>query len=511
MTKKQLIKNVIAANKKYQSIFGENKTIGRDWMKAHIPFNLISFSDIIKHFNTYTNMIQEIFKDNVPQRISSDIVDENVGKSKFVVSCIVEGSPINNNFLDCIFTYCKKNNAQLILLWTRAVKKDDVFSPKLYEKIKPYLYTEFIFNDNLVAIDLLIHPAQMLPLSGITRLGQGDTSLIISSPKQMFQTIPRAKGLPPHTIWSTGTISTPKYSKTRAGSLGKIDNTLGALIVEIVNDKHFFIRNVEYINDGFVDLGKKYTNKVVKNIECKGIVWGDLHLSEESEDAIKVSINQTNTLKAEQIVIHDLASFNSISHHLENKYLTKTITLAKEFNTLEKELKYVKSFLQHLQNIVKAKIVVVNSNHDAFIYKWIDEGNFIKDYNNNVLGAKFFIIYKENKNPIEEYMNLTNIIFLKNQESYKIEGIEVGNHGHYGANGGKGSVKTYSNFYSKSIIGHSHSPSLWHETYQVGTNSEMNLPYTNGASGWAHCNAVIFKGGYIQLILWMHHGKKWRL
>lgn len=475
-------------------------------LETKTPENKVRF-----YFGGYNGLRREALRKLEFQTRESAEINEKLSNrngKRFIVSAVVEGAPINEDFLNAMELYAKKNNARLLLFWMKGVYRQDHFVQEEITKLEPYLITGFKFNNNLEARDFLIHPAQMLPLTGLDRFGSKKTSLIVASTKQMMTSVPRPKSDIAHVIWTTGTISVPKYSKTRAGELAKQDNTLGALVVEIESDEIFYIRNVEWINDCFVDLGNAYYKNKVKKMSTEAMVWGDLHLGEECPNALNSSIKQANFFKPKKLFIHDLVSFNSISHHNFNKYLTKTFVKEK-INTLAKELEYTKDKLDWINKSVDSDLVIVQSNHDDFLYKYCDSGEFIKDTPNAILGAKCFIKYEMGINPIEDYMKLNDITFLKRDQSYKIKGIECGIHGHNGANGSKGSPSVFRKSYDKIIVGHSHSPKILNDVYYVGTLSRLTLSYNKGNSSWLHANSVIYENGGRQLIIWVNGN--WRM
>lgn len=463
------------------------------------------------HFGGYTGLRREAIKKLAFQTREDAEINKKIdnGCKRFIVSAVVEGALIDQDFLSAMRLYAKKNNARVLLLWMKGVFKNDHFIQEEIEQLQSYLVTSFKFNSNLEARDFLIHPAQMLPLTGLDRFGSKKTSLIVASTKQMMTSVPRPKSDYAHVIWTTGTISQPKYSKTRAGALAAQDNQIGALIVEIESNERFFIRNVEWKENCFVDLGKAYYKNTIKNIDCEALVWGDLHLTEECKNAVNASIKQTNYLKAKKIFIHDLVSFNSISHHMEGHYLDKTF-IPHEYNTLKKELDYTSSFLNSLLKKIDTEIIVVKSNHDNFLKRYCDEGRFLHDAHNAVLGAKCFIDYTYGFNPVERYINLCKIKFLDSNSSLKIKDIECAVHGHDGSNGTKGSPNCFRRSYDKIILAHSHQPKIINGVYYVGTLSKLNLPYTKGSSSWLHCNCAIYDNGGRQLIIWVD-GLKWKM
>lgn len=429
-------------------------------------------------------------------------------KKKYIVSSVVEGAPISWDFVKAIELYAEKNKAEIVYLWMRGVYKGDHFSLDEMNRLRPHLASEFRFNTKLFAKAFLIHPSQKYPISGLEEYAQDNDSLICASTKQCLEVVPRPRGKVPHTIHTTGTISLPNYSKTRVGCIAQQDNKLGALVVEIVDSKNFFIRQVQWINGAFVDLGKKYAKSAITEAECEAMVLGDLHLTEEDPKAIKATYSQFKYLKPNKVFIHDVLSNNSINHHEQDKCVSKVL-LNPAFNTLEKEFAYGKKKLEELRSMLpeKSEVYVVPSNHDDFIRKFCDSGEFIKDPRNAVIGANCFIHYVNNKNPLAVYLNVPGVTFLPKHSSLKIEGWELAEHGNWGSNGAKGSARSYMKSHGKAFIGHSHTPKIVGNIWQVGTLSRFDLSYTNGASSWMHANGLLYKGGYTQMLVFI--GEKW--
>lgn len=434
-----------------------------------------------------------------------------VGKGqRFIVSSIVEGAPIVWDFLYAMEHYAEVNNAKLVLLWMRGVYKGDHFNRSDLDYIKPYLASQYRFNTKLIAKDFMLHPAQKCPTTGLQQYAQANDSIICASTKQDMKVVARPVGRTPHTLHTTGTVSVPKYSKTRVGCIADQDNTLGALVIEAIDSKRFFIRQVQWKEGCFVDLGVKYMPKKHEKTETAAMVLGDIHFGDEDKQAVETSIDQINKLKPAKVFLHDLASNNSINYHDAHDCI-KTCTRAPEFATLEKEWTYVKCALHDFRAAIPRTtgVYVVPSNHDDFIYKWLREGEFIKDPYNAKIGARLFLMSTEGKNPMAECLNVPGVIFLKKDCSVKVEGWECAQHGHIGNNGARGSIKSYAVSYDKAFIGHSHTPGINGGIWQVGTLSKFKLSYTKGPSSWLHCNGVIYKGGHAQMIIFI--GEDWHL
>lgn len=486
--------------------------MSRDYYRAHSRYKN-AFNHYYKTYPEFKGSFGLPIEEEKKKirRVDYDIVKENKKyKTRYIVSSVIEGSSYNKPFLESLKLYCKKNNAKLVLLWSRGLKVKDSFDENMYNELLPYIATQMKFNSKLSAVDFMLYPTQVFPLTGLSRFGAKDSSLIVASPKQHMETIPSTAGRVPHLLWSTGTISVPNYPKTRAGSLASQDNVLGALVIEVEDIKNFYIRPVQFINNGFVDLGIKYTPTEAKKVKTVAMVWGDLHLGEESDLAVKCAIKQAKYLKAENIVLHDVVSLNSINHHNKTNFMSKALVY-EQFSTLEEELTYATNKLKRITDSFRTnipKFYIVHSNHDNFLRKFLEDGEFIKNTPNAIYAAQLFIDMCQGKNPLERIGN-KHTTFLPEDATMLLEGINIGLHGHNGVSGARGNTSTYFRNIDKCIIGHQHRPNIKGGCYVVGTLSELKLPYTKGLSAWLHANAVIYEGGYRQLITYISN--RWKM
>lgn len=143
------------------------------------------------------------------------------GNRVYVVTCAIAGADLDKAFTASILNYCKIRNAQLVILPMRGIlTKYDSFSDELLEYSDKFV-TEIDFNLNISAQDFILNPQQILPLTGLTRYGQKGKSLIVASPKQQMVTVPVANASKPHIMLTTGSITTPRYRKTRQGKIAE--------------------------------------------------------------------------------------------------------------------------------------------------------------------------------------------------------------------------------------------------------------------------------------------------
>ena len=153
------------------------------------------------------------------------------------------------------------------------------------------------------------------------------------------------------------------------------------------------------------------------------------------------------------------------------------------------------------------QFLVVESNHDAFLARYIGEENFLEDGQNSIFACKMFIAVSEGlrqpilKTAMELVGNVPkNVLFLKEDEEYRVKGVGLDVHGHRGANGAKGTGASFDRYNLKLITGHSHSPAILQNGMVVGTSTHLRLAYTKGASGWLNAHGLLYSSGKYTLI-----------
>ena len=516
-----ILKSVQAAQKEFEHKFPD-KIVTRDFFRKFIKSSKPGFleSDYLGEYGSFANLI--VAADILPivneEEIDTGVNREDLniikkakttgGPKRYFVSSIIAGAPIEEDFLSAALNYCKVTKSELVLLAMRGVTTADTFSNEILDLYEQYIATEYQFNKNLIATDFLLNPSQIIPLTGLPRFGQKEYSIIIAHSKQMLVSVPTKKGGIAHLVMSTGTINTPLYSSSRQGRLASQDNLLGGLIVEIADSKTFYVRQIQWINKCFCDLNKKYTKDSCTPEVPEAYILGDLHIGEQDDVAMKAAKEVIKYTGVKNIFIHDLVSMRSISHHEEHDLYAKH-TRPEHQKTLEKELDYTGNWLKSWMKDIRVpgrNFIVVKSNHDEHLERYLTEGRFVCDHMNARLAASLFITYLDGHNPLEKYLKenfveLFSLKFLVRDQSIEISGIECGSHGDIGNNGGRGSMQSFELNFGRSVTAHSHSPAIFRDTWRVGTNSKLDLPYAKGGSSWLHTDCLVFKNGSRQLIV----------
>ena len=369
-----------------------------------------------KYFVNYSSAVENLLFDPndvdlgnsnvVKNRDCFDIV-KSAKSSKnriYFVTAVIAGCEIHKKFLDSIHSFIKDRKAELILLPMRGVNYYDEGYSEDALALADFFVSEFRFNKNLRAYDMRLNPQQRDPLTGFDGLGHKGYSCIFASPKQFMRSIPTPVGNKlPHLLYSTGTISIARYRSTRIGVLASQDHVFGGLIVEVFDEKFFDIRPVQADKEGgFFDGYRYYIGDKVEHVNrVSAFVVPDWHNGFEDPKVVSNWIAICKRLNPEHILFHDLFDGRSISHHDIGKYITKS-TVPSHVNTLEKELNLMVKMLDSWSTMFpESKLVIVRSNHDEHLDRYLDEGRYCSDPFNHRLALDLAIDKFEGRNPLE--------------------------------------------------------------------------------------------------------------
>lgn len=446
------------------------------------------------------------------------------GVKRFLITSAQNATQADPAFLGALKVAAKAMGAELIVVpyryknptrvWEPDNEKNEWWDPAL----EPYLYnTRKKLCPNLVlAGDVMIAATASSPLTGFESL-TGAESCIIGHPKMQFRSIPVPSGRYPKILTTTGAVTKRNYSKTKAGSLGKFHHFLGALVVE-VEGKKFHLRqlNASREDGSFIDLDKHYSEAgVTKAPPALALVMGDTHVRTTDKAVDKVTFGPdgiVETLNPRELVFHDLFDGYSVNpHHIGNPFVAQAKYLA-HFGNVRAEVEEAVQFL--CERSKGRKAVVVASNHDNFLSRWV----IATDWKQNPANAAFYLETAqamltgtkmgpggaEYPDPfchwIEKLKGDAEVTALAMDQSHTIAGIECGLHGDRGPNGSRGTLKNMSRMGTRLISAHEHTPGIEEANYKVGTSTPRKLEYTHGPSSWQNTHCAIYANGKRSLI-----------
>lgn len=469
---------------------------------------------------------------NLTRRVKRKAERKVKGK-KFVITSAQNATPVHTGFLASVLNYCDINDAQLVVIPYRYKNPTSIWSVNnegdewWASEIESYLTDEILtLADNLVLLgNIKVQPTASEPINGFEGF-TGLNSTIIGHPKIQFKTVPTLEELP-KIITTTGAVTIPNYTDSKAGWKGAFHHCIAALVVEIDSSGQFHLRHIHgNLQTGhFYDLDAFYTDtKVTYGNRISALVCGDIHAEFLDPDVEKATFSGvssiTNVLDPENFVFHDIVDYYARNHHHRgNDIINAGKHLFDKHNNVEEGLQIAADFLDGVSR-EGTHNVIVKSNHDEAFDRWLKEADVRGDYEN----ARFYYYmkYHQMKNiqphatgfktidPFEfwchnpdQYRGLKSLdqtTFLSRDMSFNINGIELGFHGDVGVNGARGDVKGLSKLSTKIIIGHGHSPSIHEGCYMVGVSSRLNLEYKRGPSTWMHTHAIVYPDGKRTLI-----------
>lgn len=443
-------------------------------------------------------------------------------KKNVVVTSAVDGSPINTKFLETLKSYCKHNNAELVIL--PVLNKVKFFENRFPDEIKPYLVSSSTVLDD-ANVELMGHiklgTTLDNPLHSMKPFSKG-RSVVFGHPQVQLQTLPRKTEKYPSIMATTGTVSLEKYGDSKTANKAKFNHSFSALFIDKSSGN---MRHLHYDGLGFYDLSEYYSEyKLVENQRAAAIVTGDEHVNFYDESILEATYGKTGmvqTLKPEFIVRHDVLDCYSISHHHAKNVFTRYGKHLSGNNNIEDELIDTLDFIERTTPDF-AKSLIVPSNHHTHLTRWLNEADPKLDMVNakiyhqlmymmldSVVSEKNVVSYADPFALWAKTRDLSDKVqFLSTMDKVEIATIDINNHGDSGINGSRGSAMSFNDLPQKTVIGHGHSPSISKGCYVVGTSSNLRLDYNKGLSSWAHAHCVIYPNGKRQLIFIMD--KKWK-
>jgi len=287
------------------------------------------------------------------------------------------------------------------------------------------------------------------------------------------------------------------------------------------------VRQINADSEGdFYDLDRKVSRgKISHGHRPEALVWGDIHARQLTPDLSAIgwgSDGILDALRPRRQVMHDLLDFRSANHHDRDdpwKTFAKSVAGA---TGVSAEVREAAGFLQ-LAARSWCESVVVRSNHDEALVRWLKEADGREDPENALFwfemntGAYYRMAAGLEPDIIEFALQRDGAPkrtkFLKRDEQYVVcenagGGIELGMHGDIGGNGSRGSLAQFARTGRKCVVGHSHVAGITEGAYQVGVMGALDMGYNTGQSSWSHSSCVIYPNGK-RAILTIWQGR-WR-
>ena len=370
--------------------------------------------------------------------------------------------------------------------------------------------------------EMNILPTAARPLSDLETY-TGTKSGIFPHVKIAMESVANNKWEATKFNYTTGTVTKLNYIQKKAGLKAEFHHCFGGLLVEVDSLGRWFARQLNADSKGRIyDLdiladGESLTT----GHRVEAINWGDIHEQELSPAIKKLCWGKDGLLdylRPKYQFMHDLVSFTRRNHHdRKNPHKMFAIHCAGR-DAVEGEMDDVAKFLVEDAARDFSEIVVVDSNHDNALTKWLREADYREDPPN----ALFFLKCQSRKYQAiadeDSWFHMVEWVlqdkgvpkevrFLREDEHFLIcnDEIECGMHGHLGPNGARGTPWNLAKIGRKANTGHTHSAGIRDGLYTAGTCSVMDMGYNSGPGSWSHSHIITYANGK-RCINTMWHG-----
>lgn len=394
-------------------------------------------------------------------------------------------------------------------------------------KVVPYIKAERVeIAKGLVWCGELtnILPTAERPLSGLENY-TGRHSMIVPHTHLALQSIPSVGGSGAKLNYTTGTVTLRNYIISKAGYKAEFHHTYGALLVEVDDEGHWWVRQLVADSDGTIhDLDRKVENgKVTEGQRVEAITCGDIHLAEIDPVVRRVVWGEggvMDTLRPRYQFVHDLLDMYSRNHHIASDPYKVFLRHERGMDSVEQEVDDAREFLRQIKR-KDCVTVVVPSNHDRHLARWLAENDGRKDPVNASYWSKLnkdVIDYISKHSAEPDVLKLAlaydGAEFVPLDGSFVIcknfgSGIECGLHFDIGPQGARGTIRSFARMVGRRTNGgHSHVAGIDGGAWQAGTFSNLKLEYNHGPSAWTHSFIITHENSKRQIVTIF--GGKWR-
>lgn len=377
--------------------------------------------------------------------------------------------------------------------------------------------------------ELNILPTAVRPLSGLETY-TGRRSAIIPHVKLAMESIASGKHEPTKFCYTTGAITLRNYIQKKAGQKAEFHHCYGALLVEVNDAGEWWVRQLNADSAGVIyDLTLRAKDGVVTDgHRAEALNWGDIHVARLEDRQRFVNWGDggiAETLNPKFQFMHDTFDMRARNHHEAKNAHARFARFAKGEEDVREEVRHAARFLADTLR-AGCETVVVDSNHDNALTRWLRDADFKTDPVNAVFYLEAQLAYYHALKAGDRRFHMLgwallrvwpalgpHLRFLREDESFVIckdrnGGIECGMHGDLGPNGARGSAGAFAKMGRKANVGHTHSAGIHDGIYTAGVTGSLDLEYNRGPSSWSHSHIVTYSNGK-RAILTVWNGR-WR-
>jgi hypothetical protein len=475
---------------------------------------------------------------------------------KFLFTGAQNDTPVHDPFWNNLQAYAADIGADIVVgPWTYETQwwsENNPTSRNYDEAITDHLcFGQMKIGSNFAFIgEMNTLPTASQPISDLVTYPRGRWAVFPHAKRQLKSVPSTDPSVQAHQVMTSGACTRPKVIPRKAGIKSIFHHIIGAVLVEFDHDGDVFCRHItaDENTGAFYDLDAYVVDETVIRGQhrARSVVFPDVHAAklgpvnglalfgvEPNGDYFRRMLHGKSVLdvlRPEFAFYHDVFDMESRNHHhaKDNSHSYRQAIRGRE--SVMGELSRSGSFLIGVERS-GIQTVVVESNHDIALERYVLEGRYRLDGINVRLGLRLEDAYMGWQERVAEALDgflsppkfslfetAVREIYRDHKEgiqaqwaydgqSFKVDGIEHGHHGFRGANGAKGTITGFARMGAKMTIGDKHSPEILDGVYVAGA-AELQHGYNKGPSGWAVSFVVQYPDGKRALVT-LQNGK-WR-
>ena len=450
---------------------------------------------------------------------------------RFVITSAQNNTHVSKPFLESLKQYCKSNSAQLIVSTftynKNGFQKSEKDSDGIWydPSIRDYINNDaaFITDGLSYCGELNILPTAVNPLSGLDNY-TNTASAIIPHAKMELKSVATPKQMDARLLYTTGAVTKRNYIQKKEGQKAEHHHSLGACVVEVDKDGDWFVRHIEYDKrkEGFYDLECWYSPDGVEHVRgVEAINFGDIHAAKITPEVSLSMWGSPNSpmeaLKPKYVFLHDVHDQMARNHHnVKDPHFLYEMHV-KGTESVQDEVKKSAQVIEQFRR-PWCEVVVVESNHDLALMRYLKEQDYRKDPVNAIFFLELQLAAYEHVRDFKPFnvfehacklygMDTGGVTFLREDDTFVVAGIENAAHGHLGNNGSRGTINAYVTTGVKYNIGHSHSAGRKNGVCQSGV-CVIEQGYNKGNGSHSVSHIVTYENGKRTHITM--RGAKWR-
>ena len=452
---------------------------------------------------------------------------------RYILTVAQNNTDVDADFLAALERYAERHDAKILVAQTvynkkafRQVSLDDMgsgdpeaniwFDPA----IKRYIVrgTIDLHGAHFLADANVIVTAQW-PTQGFDGNTPPGVHAIVPTSKIELRVGAALKGAKTKTIVGTGAVTKRNYIVRGRGAKASAAHCIGAVFVDTVTNEMRHLHKLDG-QAGFYDIDGFYSANAFTPLmsgDVAALQFGDIHAEKMEQANLDRACEMILNFKPSNVILHDVLDFSSRNHH----NIKDPTFLHEQFvkgNTVRGDLQKLADVLDAIAETTfrhDGQIHIVESNHDLAINTWLKNADFkIDPINALVYLDCMTALYRHKEEGNGDYFNMLQyayeeigeggysdqINFHETDESLVIAGVEMGNHGHNGVNGSRGSPKQFAALGVPMNTGHTHSPSIFYPCFTAGVTASLEMGYNIGASSWAIADTITYANGQRQII-----------